>query len=225
MIIYGWNNRVIKEAPFDKMSCPHCDNNEARIKVLGFYFHIFWIPLFPYKKKLFYECDHCKHAVEEANFDDQFKEVLGKLKQSVKFPKYMFSGSGLVLALVVALFINADQREKREIEYLNNPQVGDIYHLKDKDEATEFKYYLWKAEEIFNDSMYITANAYNYDGIPKALLAEDGFFETYYVVDKKDMMDLYENGDLVKVQREYDELSGFNRRVSVQPDSLQVSGM
>ena len=223
MIIYGWNNRVIKESSFDKLACPHCENENAKIKVVGFYFHIFWIPLFPYKKKLFYECDHCKHTVEDANLADQFKEVLGKLKQSVKFPKYMYSGSGLVLALIVALFLNADQREKREIEYLANPQVGDIYHLKDNDETTEFKYYLWKAEEIFDDSLYITANAYNYDGIPDALLAEDGFFETFYVVDRKSLLELYEEGDMVKVQRKYGEQSGFNRMMSDQADSLQVT--
>ena len=223
MIIYGWNNRVIKESSFDKLACPHCKNESAKIKVVGFYFHIFWIPLFPYKKKLFYECDHCKEAVEEAIFADQFKEVLGKLRQSVRFPKYMFSGSGLLLALIVALFINADQREKTEIEYLKNPQVGDIYHLKDNDETTEFKYYLWKAEEIFEDSLYITANAYNYDGIPEVLLAEDGFFETLYVVDKKSLMELYEEREMVKVQRKYAEKSGFSRKISAQADSLQLT--
>ena len=223
MIIYGWNNRVIKESSIDKLACPHCENEEAKIKVVGFYFHIFWIPLFPYKKKLYYECEHCKNTAEESNFADQFKDVLGKLRQSVKFPKYMFSGSGLVLALIVALVINADQREKREIEYLTHPQVGDVYHLKDHEEETEFKYYLWKAEEIFTDSIYITANAYNYDGIPDALLAEDGFFETLYVVDKKSLMELYEEGEMVKVQRKYGETSGFSRRLSSQADSLQLT--
>ena len=145
------------------------------------------------------------------------------MKKSVRFPKYMFTGSGLIIALIVFLFINSNERSKREVSYLTNPQIGDVYHIKDIDEPTEYKYTLWRAEELFEDSMYVTANVYSYNKMPKTLLAEDGFSSTYYVIDKSSLMDLYEKGELIKVQREYTENSGFTRIIQEQADSLQVS--
>jgi len=103
-------------------------------------------------------------------------------------------------------------KEKKERLHIYILSQG-IYHLKDNDVSTEFKYYLWKAEQIFDDFLYITANAYNYNSIPEALLAEDGFTEILYVVDKKNLMMLYEQAEMVKVQRKYEEASGFNRVV------------
>jgi len=222
MIIYGWNNRVIKEAPIDNISCEHCGNEKFKVKILGHYVHIFWIPLFPYKKQGLLECDHCKSVVSDHQLANQLKDAMKRMKQSVKFPKYLFSGSALLIALFAFLFINSNIREDREYGYLKNPEVGDVYHFKDSDEPTEYKYYLWKAEELFEDSLYISTNGYAYNQVPTSLLVEDGFYDTYYVIDKNALLELYESGDLVKIQREYNESSGFNRVLHYEMDSLPL---
>lgn len=223
MIIYGWNNRVIKEAPIDNIPCEHCGNEKFMVKILGHYVHIFWIPLFPYKKQGLLECNQCKSVVSDHQLIDLLKDAMKRMKQSVKFPKYMFSGSALLIALLAFLFINSNIQEDREYGYLVNPEVGDVYHFKDKDESTEYKYYLWKAEELFEDSMYISTNGYAYNQIPASLLVEDGFYDTYYVVHKNALLELYESGDLVKIQREYSDNSGFNRGIHYDNDSLPLS--
>ena len=166
MIIYGWNNRIIKEAPVDKISCPNCQNDKMHVRIFGFYVHIFWIPMFPYKKDIVLQCDQCQMGVGGGELEDTMK----KLKKSVGFPKYMFLGTVLLLTLIAYLVIDAHLDDKKELSYLVNPQVGDVYHLIDKEEPTEYKYYLWKAQELFADSIHISANGYAYNMVPTRLM-------------------------------------------------------
>jgi hypothetical protein len=223
MIIYGWSNKVIKQAPVEKVPCGHCGNENLNVKIVGFYAHIFWIPLFPYKKKGLLECEHCKHAIEEKHLVDQMKEAMTLMKKSVKFPKYMFSGTAIILAFISYMFISSRMESDRELEYLTTPTVGDIYHLKDKDEPTEYKYYLWKVQELFEDSIYISANGYVYNYIPDKLMEGDGFYDSYYVIEKGKLKELYETGDLVKVQRGYSEQSGFDRILYEEPADTLIT--
>lgn len=218
MIVYGWNNRLIKEAPIEKVPCGHCGNEDVKVKITGHFAHVFWIPLFPYKKKGYFECDHCKHAVEDNSLEDQMKEMMTQLKKSVKFPKYMFSGSAILIAFVAWMFVSSKMEDSKELEYLSNPEVGDIYHYKNADEPTEYKYSLWKTVETFEDSVYIIQNAFGYNIIPSKLEDEDAFVDYYFVVDKNSLTEMYESGEIIKVQREYSESSGFNRIMEYVPE-------
>lgn len=219
MIIYGWNNRIIKEAPVDKVTCPNCKNDKMHIRVFGFYVHIFWIPLFPYKKDVILSCDHCQMGVSGGELDDTMK----KLKKSVSFPKYMFLGSALLLAFVAYLVVDSHLQDKKELSFLTHPEVGDVYHLIDKEEVTEYKYYLLKAQEVMGDSMAVSANGFAYNMVPKELMAGDGFYKTQYMIDKKSLMELYESGELVKVQREYNNGSGFDRELDEEEAILEAA--
>ncbi len=173
--------------------------------------------MFPYKKDVVLECDHCKRAVNGGQVDD----TMTKLKKSVSFPKYMFMGAILMVSFVTFLMIKSYLDDKEEYSYLTNPQVGDIYLLVYNEAHSEYKYYLWKAEKLFADSLYISANAYSYNMIATELIDGDGFYNSYYVIDKKDLLDLYEKGELVKVQMEYASGSGFDRILIEDEESLQ----
>jgi hypothetical protein len=219
MIVYGWNNRIIKEAPLEKLPCVHCGSESVKAKISVSYVHLFWIPLFPYKKSGQFECEQCKNVIA----DSQLEETMTLLKKSVRFPFYMFSGMAVIIAFIAYLFINSAVEEKKELGYLSIPEVGDIYHLKDNEEVTEYKYYLWKAEEVFDDSLYVSQNAYTYNMIPEELMEKDGFVESYYVIKKKLLQELYDSGELVKIQRGYGEYSSFSRVIPEELDSLSSS--
>lgn len=221
MIIYGWNSRTIKEAPIEKLPCVHCGEEAVKAKIGVSYVHIFWIPLFPFKKSGQFECGQCKNIIA----DSKLNETMALLKKSVRIPYYMFSGAAIIAAFVAYMFINSSVEEQKEIAYLSIPEVGDIYHLKDNEELSEYKYYLWKAEEVFDDSLYITQNAYSYNMIPEELKEGDGFVETYYVIHRNFLKELYDSGDLVKIQRGYGEFSGFGRALPEVVDSLSSTSL
>lgn len=216
MIIYGWNNRIIKNAQVGKLECPHCKTESVWAQIVAFYVHIFWIPLFPYKKSGQFACSSCNSLVD----GNELSETVKLMKKSVRFPLYLFSGLGIIVAFVTYMFVNSNIEDKKELGYLSHPEKGDIYHLKDSEETSEYKYYLWKVDEVFDDSLYVSQNAYSYNGLPDQLLEDDGFYDTYYVIDKSVLEELHDSGELVKIQREYGELSSFSRTIHQELDSI-----
>ena len=221
MIIYGWNNRIIKKAQVEKLACPHCNSESVWAEVVAFYVHIFWIPLFPYKKSGQFTCSSCNSNVA----GDDLSETMKLMKKSVKLPFYLFSGLGIIVAFVAYMFVNSSIENKMELVYLSNPEKGDIYHIRDTEETSEYKYYLWKVDEVFKDSLYISQNAYSYNGLPEQLLDDDGFYDTYYVIDRSALEELHDSGELVKIQRDYGELSSFNRTIHHEMDSVTTANM
>ena len=215
MIFYGWSSRVLKEAPIDHLSCPHCSANPLNAKVRAAYLHLFWIPIIPFRKFGRFECNECQNIVT----DQRWSTFMRRLQKSVKVPYYMFTG--LMLGIVfVAYMIAAFLVDKnREASLLASPASGDIYTIMDKEESSEFRYYLWKAEEVFEDSMYVTQNVYFYNMVPEMMVEDDGFIDLQYVVDLEDLQQLYEDGELVQIRREYTEFSGFDRMIHAQLDT------
>lgn len=66
MIIYGTRSKVIKNNDNlpRRFNCNHCKSDNTVNVIHTFnYFHIFWIPMFPYSKKIMTECSHCKNLL------------------------------------------------------------------------------------------------------------------------------------------------------------------
>jgi len=75
MIIFGTRGKVIAGEPVRDIICQHC-GSKAHISfgVLR-YFHLYWIPTFPYAKKTGLECVHCKQTIfdREIPIETQYK--------------------------------------------------------------------------------------------------------------------------------------------------------
>lgn len=54
-------------------------------------------------------------------------------------------------------------------------------------------------------------------------MEKDGFVESYYVIKKNLLQELYDSGELVKIQRGYGEFSGFSRVIPEVLDSLSAT--
>ncbi|TRX54279.1 zinc-ribbon domain-containing protein [Fulvivirga sp. M361] len=226
MIIYGWNNKTIKQAPLENMACDNCQEQNLFLTIYSKYVHIFWIPLFPFKKSALMHCGHCQKATEEKQMTPDFKEKIKQLKNSVSTPKYLYSGL-IIIVLAIGYFSFAgSQAKKMEQAFLEEPMEGDIYKNIDKTEETTYKYYLWKVAKVENDSVFVSPSSYSYDGIPTKLEPEDGFYNFSYAIHKNELRDMYEKGEVKKILRDYDgESTGFNRVVAypspVTTDSIQ----
>lgn len=221
MIIYGWNAKNIKQAPIEN-ECVNCGEKHAQIAIFSYYVHIFWIPLFPYKKSAQIVCSNCKHATEDGDLprDSEMRKNLKQLKGAVSTPKYMFAGSILLLLAVAYFTFLGISSSQQESSYIEDPQIGDVYVLKDYDEETRYDHYLLKVEDIVEDSLHVSFNAYSYDRVVSRLDSEDGFYDVWYAM-HKDQLNVYdESGELKKVIRDYSSYSGFNRVIEYQfPDS------
>lgn len=221
MIVYGWNSKVLKESPFPNQACASCNSEDAHVVVSASYWHVFWIPIFPYKKQLTIVCGNCSLETKPKHVSEEVRQFAKKLKSTVKFPFYMFSGIGLI-AVLIAVFAFMGFQDNQKMEgYLENPQANDIYFLYDKEEPSDYKYYLWKATEVKGDSVYVTFNSFHYNYEPTSLESEDGFYEMSLAMHKVSLKELYDKDELRTVQRGFKSGRGFDRIIEFTEEDLQ----
>lgn len=213
MIIYGWSTKVLKQAPLKNIECESCKERASHMGITSHYFHVFWIPFFPYAKKIAIVCNHCGHVTEEKQMSSDFKAKIKDIKAAAPTPKYLFSGLGIIVALAIFIAFTRYNTNQKQHGYLESPLAGDIYVLKDNDEASAYKYYLLKINNVEEDSLLVTYNAYSYNGIPEQLEPEDGFYDFAYKINKDEIAAMNGTGEIIKVIRDYGEKEGYNRIV------------
>jgi DNA-directed RNA polymerase subunit RPC12/RpoP len=221
MIIYGWNTKNIKQANLEDYECPRCKERNSVIAVFAHYAHVFWIPLFPYKKSIDIVCQSCNHRSNEFNLESEKKGLAKQLKSTVPFPKYLFSGLFVILLGAAYFTYSSVKESNQEQSYVENPQIGDVYIILDDEELSEYNHFLLKVDDIEEDTLWVTFSSYSYNGVIDQLDPRDGFYDVVYSMHTDELEEYYESGDLKKVYRDYDESSGFNRVIEYQmPDSL-----
>src|SRR5690606_25053790 len=128
MIIYGWKESKIKTQQMNNESCPDCKEAGSMIGILYTkYFHIFWIPLFPYSKKGVFYCANCKNRFDQKSLMHHLPRAYQNFKSDTKIPIWQFSGLILVLGIVLWTIWSGQADKNREKEYVQNPIVGDVY--------------------------------------------------------------------------------------------------
>ena len=214
MIIYGSREKVLKQSPFPGHSCTNCGQEDTYMVVSCLYGHIFWIPLFPVRKTLRVVCANCKHVAKPKELGGEVRGLANKLKKSVRYPLYMYSGLGVIALIVIGFMAVAFMSNQRYKKYLETPQVNDIYFLENSNETSEFAYYLWKVIVVEGDSVHVSPNAYQYNSLAITKLEpEDGFYDVFYTYHKNQLKELYDTDVLKKVVRGYSEQSGFDREI------------
>lgn len=223
MIVYGWNSKVLKESPFPGQKCIACNAEDTHVIVSASYAHIFWIPLFPYKKQLTIVCGNCGMNTKPKEVSPEVKQIADQLKSSVRIPVYMFSGSGLI-ALLIGIFAVIGFMDDKKIQgYLNEPQINDIYYLYNDEETSDYKFYLWKVIDVREDSIDVSPNTFHYNHKPTRLEPEDGFYNYYYTVHKTRFSELFDENVVRHVMRGFDSGAGFERKIEYTEEDSPTS--
>jgi len=222
MIVYGWNAKNIKQAPLENYECPQCQQKQSVLVIFAKYVHIFWIPVFPYKKSAVIVCQHCKKETEEKAIALGTGVTIAQLKTSVPIPKYLFSGLALLITAIGYFTYQGIQDDKQEQAYITSPQVGDVFLVKSEEETSQYNHFLFKIREIHGDSLWISYSSFNYNGIITQLDPKDGFLNVVYSIHKDLLKKFDETGELKKVFRGYSATAGFDQEVEFKPDSLGV---
>ena len=221
MIIYGWNSKNIKQAPLESYVCPNCNEKNSTLTIFAHYAHVFWIPLFPYKKSAQIVCANCKLESSEKTLSDETKGTIKQLKSAVGIPKYLFSGLVLIVLLVGYLTYTVNQNAELKQAYIDNPQIGDVYIIEDTEETSEYNHFLLKVSDIVDDRLWVSFSSYTYNGIVQELDQADGFYDIMYSMHKNGLQEYDQTGELKKVIRDYTPETGFDRVIEfVELDTL-----
>ncbi len=151
MIIYGSRHKVAAQETYPG-KCVHCDQiATVQFVVIQRYAHVFWIPFFPIGKKGASVCSHCKQALNEKQFNDDYHHFYNQVKLNRRPPVYMYSGLILIGLLVISAVISSNKHQAELRKRLAHPQVGDIYSIKEGYD----RYTLYKVAHTSKDSVYL----------------------------------------------------------------------
>jgi transcription elongation factor Elf1 len=222
MIVYGWNAKNIKQAPLENYECPQCQQKQSVLVIMAKYVHLFWIPVFPFKKSALIVCNNCRKETEEKSIALSAGVSVAQLKSTVPIPKYLFSGLAILIAAISYIVYLGIEEDKQEQAYIAAPAVGDVYIVKSAEETSQYNHILFKIREVHGDSVYISYSSFGYTGMITQLDPKDGFYDMMYSVHKDFLKKFDEKGELKKVFRGYSASAGFDQEVKFQLDSMGV---
>ena len=130
MIFFGTKARTISGPIVTNVSCPSCGRAEFESVGIQSYAHLYWIPVFPTSKKVVLTCKHCRLALEGKDLQPEIRRELRSriFRPAQKIP--LFAGT-FIIALLIMWGVSAGrQDDAREMSYLENPQVHDLYVVK-----------------------------------------------------------------------------------------------
>lgn len=104
MIIFGTRNRSTRVDNSVRYNCKHCDaSNTVRAAKNFSYFHIFWIPIFPYSSEVVTECSHCKQVRFQEEIDrEEVQNIKSTLNKKIPLGYYFgLIPLGIIFSIIV----------------------------------------------------------------------------------------------------------------------------
>lgn len=145
-----------------KFTCDYCGAEKSvRFEFYVSYFHIFWIPVFPYSRQSFSNCTHCKQVLSKQEMGRGLSGYLPVEKP--RMPIRYFSGIFIVLALILFIFIAIMNENRQTSDYLRHPKLGDVYGIK---QPNGF-YTLYLLSDLKDDSLGFRINDYEVESPSK----------------------------------------------------------
>jgi len=201
MIIFGSRAKLLEGGKMVGGACPSCHKSNSLVcSVISKYAHLFWIPLFPMGKKGVVECKHCKLVEEEKDLPDELKEQCKLAKSEFSTPLWQFTGLAILVVFFTIGGIGSSMDNKKDLEYVANPAVGDVYRYKDKDGT----YSTWKVAGITQETVAVLDNIYGIStmsGISEIDIA-DNYVDLGVEIMRVNLPEMYESGMIYEIDRE-----------------------
>jgi hypothetical protein len=200
MIIYGSRAVHIKSKQPKLLICPNCETQGSTLlSVFRKHAHIFWIPLFPLGKTGASECQHCKLVLEPKEMSGGVEKEYLKLKAGAKGPIWQFVGLFVIVVLTAWASYASEENAKRELEYVADPQVGDIYKYVIK----KGSYSTLKVVEVTRDSVFVAPNDYEISRKSKVykIDKEENYDDEVYGISKADIKEMHSSDEIFGIDR------------------------
>lgn len=199
-LIYG-RKAKLKRAWQLNHNCPHCSQpNTVTLGVATNYFHLFWIPFFPIGRTGVVSCSHCAYSGEVKDTTMDIDNTYEVLKKEVKYPVTYYSGLVIVALLVGFLIIDSNEVEAKKTDYVENPNIGDVYITKSKGDK---EYHAFKVVEVGKDTVYVHFNKYMSKSALKMSFIDS---DTSYLAlpvpfAKTDLLEQFKSGEINSIHR------------------------
>ena len=201
MIIYGSKPVHLKTAQPSTFTCPQCQRQgSTQLSIFSKHAHLYWIPMFPMGRIGESQCQNCQQVLGVQEMPEELQKEYNRLKEETKAPLWQFAGAGLVAIAIVLIFQSGQRTKKLEQEYLSQPMMGDTYEYKEDYQV----YSTFKIVEVYWDSVAIQPNDYSVNKSSgfSQIDKPENYSEFIYMMSREDLKAMYEDGDILGINRD-----------------------
>lgn len=156
MIIYGTGEKKLTiSRAYVKSACPQCGEFAINYHFFKKYFHLFWIPVFPYGNRSVAHCEKCNATYQDI-IPQSLKREMENAKGVTGTPIYLFSGLALIVIAVSSIIYFNDgtetyyypSKKKQAVgKYVNEKQEGKWTYWYENGKLQSEQYYKNGAED------------------------------------------------------------------------------
>lgn len=201
MIIYGYRDVVAGFLPLHNVECDKCTENVTlEVAYFSRHFHLFWIPVLPYKRTYSAICPACGNSIDIKTASPVIKEKFEREKaiHGLRPPIWQFAGGVIIAGLICFGIYQSEQDSNKMHEYFLAPAAGDVYHIK----LDNGNYSTFRILEVLTDSVDIETNKYEVNqssGTDDINLNEN--YVDQYRVDKRYFKEIDSLDQIVNIKR------------------------
>ena len=201
MVFFGTKEKEIKRGRLSNVFCNECNENVSMTYIVeSKYFHLYWVPIFPFKKNTLLGCNECETVFEQKQFSENIKNKLQRENElkPARSPIWMFSGIIIVAFLLPLAFFQSAKADVKKADFVNNPKVGDIYFL-----SLPSHYSTMKIAAIEKDTIRFIANDTSVTKFQKVFFINDDKYYTDKIksYSKSQVRDLLEKDSIYTIDR------------------------
>jgi hypothetical protein len=200
MIIYGSRDATLQSTSFEDHFCTNCgQKGTISCKVYSRHAHLFWIPLFPYSKRLVIWCNNCGKEFHINELNPQLQEEIKRFRGSCRAPFWQWVGLTLIVTSIILNIINVVTDNNNTKKYLHSPEINDVYCIENDD-----GYSLMYINEIKGDSVFFIFSDYTYptiSGVKKLHQLKYYDLDEAYGFSREELNKHYNDKNILKIWR------------------------
>jgi hypothetical protein len=82
--------------------CPSCESDAwAQVGIISNYYHLYYIPVFPFEKDAYVICQKCGLKRGGVPFNEKLINDFDEAKRKYKHPWYTYTGIGFIIFLIL----------------------------------------------------------------------------------------------------------------------------
>ncbi|MRG46119.1 zinc-ribbon domain-containing protein [Chitinophaga sp. SYP-B3965] len=200
-IIYGKRNATIQKYAYNQESCKNCKAFDMQVEVFKKYFHVFYIPFFPYgRKTATITCKSCGNLAQDESLQEH-------AEKTAKPPFYYYAGLMIIAALALLIVYAVIAGNKAKAQYVAAPAAGDVFTIK-----KENTYYFIRLTEVKGDSVFGYHSNLEYNRYVSKFAKGDFFVKDDIIsIAKKDLKEMLDKDEIRSAERYYSDYKGFDR--------------
>jgi len=206
MLIYGTGSKNLGTKRLQGVKSPYDETRDIEIVGVSRYAHVFWIPLFPFSKKVYPYCPGTEQEIAKADITPRIADKIKEAKKTMKTPVYLFAGVILLALLIGYLAYDDYQHDKQFAKNITDIKPTDVIVFKNEDATYSFA----KVSTVIEDTIYLQISNYVYEGGTPSEYSlnkekkdvEDFYNEEIYYFLKQTIDSMYQSGEVYDLYRQ-----------------------